>query len=143
VFMNLISHLDLNLLQSLAKICLQCTPQIGCLLHHSDALLSTLYCDPICSRTLRPHLFIFTGIDVKAGDEVLLDYGEVSRPHFPGPLIFLHVLYPLMWCKPMRSKCMSWMHSGLDCRLFVMMCARALVKTLRPVSSRCLLPIGT
>lgn len=31
------------------------------------------------SRTLQPHLFIFTAVSVKAGQEVLLDYGEVSR----------------------------------------------------------------
>ena len=30
------------------------------------------------SRTLQPHLFHFTACGVKAGQEALLDYGEVS-----------------------------------------------------------------
>ena len=35
-----------------------------------------------CSRTLEPHLFIFTVESVRAGQEVLLDYGEVKPALF-------------------------------------------------------------
>ena len=31
-----------------------------------------------CSRTLQPHLFHFTACNVKAGQEALLDYGQVG-----------------------------------------------------------------
>ena len=31
-----------------------------------------------CSRTLQPHVFVFTVCNVKAGQEALLDYGSVS-----------------------------------------------------------------
>ena len=37
--------------------------------------ISIMFC--ACSRTLEPHLFIFTVESVRAGQEVLLDYGEV------------------------------------------------------------------
>ena len=39
---------------------------------HSQAVICS------CSRTLQPHLFLFTACHVKAGQEALLDYGPVS-----------------------------------------------------------------
>ena len=90
-------------------MCLLCIPASAChkvASHHyplplrtSPSLLADTRWGSMCSRTLQPHLFIFTAVGVKAGQEVLLDYGEVnkslSRPS--------SVLQRLLACKASRT----------------------------------------
>ena len=52
--------------------------QSVCLLQPTQANCGASVMSCACSRTLEPHLFIFTVESVRAGQEVLLDYGEVK-----------------------------------------------------------------
>ena len=43
----------------------------------------------VCSRTMMPHVFVFTTKPVRQGQEALLDYGPVSAHSLPA-ILMLH-----------------------------------------------------
>ena len=43
----------------------------------------------VCSRTMMPHVFVFTTKPVRQGQEALLDYGPVSAHPLPA-ILMLH-----------------------------------------------------
>ena len=62
----------------------------------------------MCSRTLQPHLFIFTAVDVKTGQEVLLDYGEVSKTPLSAHLLCRTGCYHRMHMLVALYNCDDW-----------------------------------
>ena len=59
--------------------------------------------------TLRPHIFFFAAVDVPAGEELLLDYGDVSVLACPHPLFFkFECRHVLQRCGPTSSCSPPW-----------------------------------
>lgn len=47
-------------------------------------------CCMLCSRTMTPHIFVFTKKPMRQGREALLDYGLVSAHALPAVLMLHH-----------------------------------------------------